>query len=421
VTAKKHAPPTTGSAVVVEPAPARLPRAEPLARRSVSPALPVWAVWLAAILAVVAFMTATGLIEPASRHAGGRLWPLWWWDATWYVGLGQTWYPPFPNPVYAFFPLWPLLLRASGPVAEWVVAGGLALVGSLLCFTGVAAAGGDLVDRRRTALVLACFPGSVWLALVYPDALAVGAAAWACALAQRGRPFLAAAAGAACAAARPAGLLVTIPLAAIAARRGGRAWLTAAAPLAAAAAVEAYFWYRSGAADAFFQAQHNWHRDGPQPGVLWDQLSGFTRRHPGNAATAVGLAVVLGVLAWRLPRRRNLLLLVGYAALAGLFAESTVVEQLQVERLLAALVLPLLLLLWMKGPRYRIWAAYATAVVGLSFVSGSLQSFGRQALFAFPIFWAVADGPPWLRGRAAAAVGIAANVVLLWMLGRFAP
>ena len=67
----------------------------------------------------------------------------------------------------------------------------------------------------------------------------------------------------------------------------------------------------------------------------------------------------------------------------------------------AALVLPLLVLLWRLGPRYRPWAAFSTVVVALLLLSGTMQSFGRQSLFAFPIFWAVADGPRWLRSPAA--------------------
>jgi hypothetical protein len=410
---------TTG-ALLERPAPRRahgvLDRAP-----AASPAVLVWAVWLAAILAALAALSATGLVDANPGAHGGRLWPLWSWDAGWYLNIARTWYPTETHAAYAFFPLWPLLLRASGPAPDWVMGGVLAAASSLLCFTGVVAAVRDLVDRRRTALVLACFPGSVWLALVYPDALAVGAAAWACALAHRGRPLVAAVAGATAAAARPAGLLVAIPLAAIAARRGGRAWLAAAAPIASAAAVEAYFWYRTGAADAFFEAQRTWHRTGPRPGLLFDQFVDFVQLRPGQTAAALVLALALAVVAWRFPRRRLLLLGGVYVVLAVFFAELSGVEQLEVERLLAAFVLPLIVLLWLKGPRYRIWAVYATAVIGLSLVSGSLQSFGRQTLLAFPIFWVIADGPPILRGRAAAAVGIAVNLVLLWMLPRFAP
>jgi hypothetical protein len=87
----------------------------------------------------------------------------------------------------------------------------------------------------------------------------------------------------------------------------------------------------------------------------------------------------------------------------------------------AALVLPLLVLLWKLGPRYRPWAAFSTVVVGLLLFSGTIQSFGRQSLFAFPIFWAVADGPRWLRSPPLAVLGFAGNIVLVLLLTHFAP
>jgi hypothetical protein len=84
-------------------------------------------------------------------------------------------------------------------------------------------------------------------------------------------------------------------------------------------------------------------------------------------------------------------------------------------------VLPLLVLLWRMGPHYRPWAAFATAVTALLLFSGTIQSFGRQSLFAFPIFWAIADGPRWLRSTPLLALGFAGNIVLALLLTHFAP
>jgi hypothetical protein len=85
------------------------------------------------------------------------------------------------------------------------------------------------------------------------------------------------------------------------------------------------------------------------------------------------------------------------------------------------LVLPLLVVLWRLGRRYAPWAAFATAVVALLLASGLMQSFGRQSLFAFPIFWALGDGPAWLRRPPLLALGFAANLGLALLLTRFAP
>ena len=380
---------------------------------------PVWGAWLVATVAAVFLLTASGLIDPASRGAGGRLWPLWSWDWGWYSAIARVGYPPHPSPAYAFFPLWPAVLRASGPLPEWVLGGIVALAATLLAFAGVAAAHG--ARPRQTALVLACFPGSVWLALVYPDALTVAAAAWACVFAARGRPLAAAATGALAAVARPTGFLVAVPVFLLARRAGGRAWPAALAPLAAAAAVEGYFWARSGAANAFFSAQRDWHRTGPSPVAWWHQYGVTVHAHPAATAATFALALVLSLAAWRRPRHRIALALGAFALVAAWNAVAGPIEQIEVERAAAAVVVVLCGLLWTLGPSHRIWAAYATTVVGVSLVSGSVQSFGREALLAFPLVFAVQDGPPVLRRRSVAALGIAANVVLLWTLGRFAP
>ena len=60
-------------------------------------------------------------------------------------------------------------------------------------------------------------------------------------------------------------------------------------------------------------------------------------------------------------------------------------------------------------------------VVALLLLSGTIQSFGRQSLFAFPIFWAIADGPRWLRSLLLAALGFAGNLALVLLLTHFAP
>jgi hypothetical protein len=112
---------------------------------------------------------------------------------------------------------------------------------------------------------------------------------------------------------------------------------------------------------------------------------------------------------------------VAYVCAVPLLLAATRTLQGFVEDASAALVLPLLVVLWRLGPRYRPWAVFATAVIGLLLLSGTMQSFGRQSLFAFPIFWAIADGPRWLRYPPLAVLGFAANLGLALMLTRYAP
>jgi hypothetical protein len=381
----------------------------------------VWVAWLGAILVTVAIGLAAGAYTLAPgwlvRHG---LWPLFAWDYNWYHLVAYGGYPDGQGGrQYAFFPLWPLLLRWSGSILDVVAVAALAWVASGAAFFGVAE--GIPRARLRTALALACWPGSFALVLAYPDSLALGAAAWAAALAMRDKSLAAGLLGAVAALARPNGVLIALPLAWLARGRGPRGWIGAAFPVAAAAAAETYFWAHSGSATVFFDAQKLWGRGGPGRFDNWIRhLGGVLERHGlliGLLATVAAAAVVV---AWR---RLGLwpTAAVGYICLVPLLLAATQSLQGFVDSARAALILPLLVVLWRLGPRYRPWAAFATAVVGLLLFSGTMQSFGRQSLFAFPIFWAIAEGPRWLRYPPLAVLGFAANLGLVLLLTRFAP
>jgi hypothetical protein len=392
-----------------------------LGRRDASSVALVWLAWLGAVLAAVGIGLAAGAYTWRlgwSEHHG--LWPLYAWDYNWYDRVARDGYPGgHGGREYAFFPLWPLILRWAGTHWDVLVGGGLAWAASAAAFFGVSA--GLAPARLKSALALACWPGSFALAIAYPDALALAAAAWAAALALRGRLLGAGVLGAVAALARPNGVLIALPLAWLARGRGPRAWLGVALPVAAAAGVEAYFWARSDDAGAFFHAQRLWGRKGPSGLGKWaDHLGGVLERHGLLIGLlAVGAAVALGV-AWR--RFGPWPTAIGaYACAVPLLLAATKSLQGFVDSARAALVLPLLVLLWRLGQRYRPWAAFATVVAGLLILSGTIQSFGRQSLFAFPIFWAIADGPRWLRSPPLAALGFAANIGLVLLLTRFAP
>ena len=172
-----------------------------------------WTLWLAAVFGVVIGGVEAGAISDSDHswiHYGGPLWPLFTWDFGWYRAIAIFGYPNgHGGPFYAFFPLWPLILRASGSIPDWAAALGVVIAASGLAFLGVAAASPS-GQRRRAAFALACWPGSFMLLLAYPDALALAAAAWAAALMLRGRPLPAGALGAVAALARPTGFLIEI-------------------------------------------------------------------------------------------------------------------------------------------------------------------------------------------------------------------
>ena len=380
----------------------------------------VWLAWLGAALATVGIGLAAGAYHRQlgwSEHKG--LWPLYAWDYNWYELIAGSGYPAHAGGrQYAFFPLWPLLLRWAGTHWEVVVGAGAAWLASGAAFFGVSA--GLPPVRLRSALVLACWPGSFALALVYPDALALAVAAWAAALALRGKPLAAGALGAVAALARPNGLLIAIPLLWLG-RRSVRGWIGAALPVAAAAGVEAYFWARSDRATVFFDAQRLWGRGGPHNFPHWVHQADRLLSNHGAVIGVFALAAVAAlVLVWRRYGPRTAVV-AGYAcAVVFLLAATRSLEGF-VDSARAALVLPLLVLLWRMGERYRPWAAFATVVVASLLLSGTMQSFGRQSLFAFPIFWAIADGPRWLRSPPLAVAGFAGNVAVVLLLTRFAP
>jgi hypothetical protein len=396
-----------------------------LERRTALAAGTIWALWLAAVLGVVIGGVESGAIsDPLHNwpHFGGPIWPFFTWDFGWYRGAAIFGYPNgHGSPYYAFFPLWPLVLRASGSIPDWAAAFAVVVVASALAFLGVAASS-PAGRGRRAVLALACWPGSFMLMLGYPDVVALAAAAWAAALVLRGRPYLAGVVATIAAFARPTGFLIAIPLFLVA--RGTAARLAAAgAPIAAAIVVHAYFWARSGDPRAFLHAEELpvWQRNGP----------GRLSKWPGHVAHAfsvhatllvvgglVALAVIALVARWF---GRWYAAAVAYAcgAAALLFGAQSTGSRIQ-SAVLAAVV-PVVGLLWWLGPRYRPWALFATAVVGVAFFSGTVTSFARQALFAFPVYWAVADGPRQLRHPLVAVAAIGANIAFALTIAKYAP
>jgi len=239
----------------------------------------VWLVWLGAILATLGI----GLAAGAYHWSGGwyethGIYPLFAWDYNLYRLIADLGYPAHRvGQEYAFFPLWALLLRALPNHWDATVAILVAWTSSAAAFFGISA--GLPGKPLRSALALACWPGSFALAIAYPDALALAAAAWAAVLALRNRPLEAGLVGAVAAFARPNGVLIALPLLWLG-RKRVLGWVGAALPVAAAAIVEGYFWARSDHARAFFDAQKIWGRKGPTRLGEWvDHVFGVVERH----------------------------------------------------------------------------------------------------------------------------------------------
>jgi len=381
----------------------------------------IWTAWAGAVVATVAIGMSAGVYDRSKEGVvGAPLFPFFSWDFGWYNAIAQHGYPPVADRFYAFFPLWPWLLRAAGSVPSWQLAGAVTVAASGLAFLGVAA-GSPAGRPREAAVALACWPGSFALLLAYPDGLALAAAAWAAALFVRERPLAAAPLGAAAAMLRPNGLLIALPLALLSRGRDWRFKLAAAAPVAAALAVEIFFWDRSGRFNAFFHAQRLWGRSGPSGIGKWaDHVGSLFVDHTAVISLALVIGCFLVVFAWR---RFGLVptVIVAYVCAVPVLLAATQSLQGFADTARCVLVLPLLVVLWRMGPRYRPWTLFAGVVVAALLSSGLMHSFGRQSLYAFPIFWAIGEGPSWLRKPPLLALGFAANLGLALLITRFAP
>ncbi|MGZ4590581.1 MAG: mannosyltransferase family protein [Actinomycetes bacterium] len=146
------------------------------------------------------------------------------WDSAWYLAIARHGYPAHLNyPVglhgappryspWAFFPLFPLLVRAVHEVTALgytisayalnVVIAGLAVL--VLWRLARAVAGSEAADR--TVLLFCAFPGSVVLSLAYSEALFILLVTLTLLLLVRHRWWLAGLTGALCSLTRPTGV-----------------------------------------------------------------------------------------------------------------------------------------------------------------------------------------------------------------------
>jgi Mannosyltransferase (PIG-V) len=148
------------------------------------------------------------LLAPAAR-----------WDAVWYATIAQDGYPdPSDNAKAAFFPLYPVLMRAVGWIVGSPLLAGVLL--SLACFLVALALLHRLVtielghdDARGTLLLVAFFPAAFFFSAVYAESLFLALTVGALLAARQGRWAWAGVVGGLAAATRNGGLLLLVPLA----------------------------------------------------------------------------------------------------------------------------------------------------------------------------------------------------------------
>jgi len=295
------------------------------------------------------------LVEHA--HALG---PLEAWDGRWYRMVAGSGYLLVPGRQSdpAFFPLYPVLMRGLHVLGLGYSAAGLVLanvgfLGALVAFYALTKELFEESTARRATAYLAVFPFGYAFSMEYPESIVLALIALAALAALRGRWGWAAACAAGAALARPEGLFVALPLAALAWQQ--RRTMTPAArgvavgailaPLAAIGSFSFYLGQVLGNPLAWTQAERAWGRQFSPLGVVhaFEHLGAAVSHDAWVLRDVAAVAVYLVLLA--------------AAARAGV-----------------------------AWP----WLLAGLAVVVLPLFSGSFDSVGRFGLLAPAAFWGLA-------------------------------
>lgn len=235
---------------------------------------------------------------------GADLWRDWAeWDGVWYERIAASGYTG--RHAYAFFPLYPLLLRLAEPLARDPAAAGVLVstVASVACFALLHAQvrrDHGAATAERAVRYLALFPTGFYLATAYTEATFLALALLALQALRRRGWGTAALAGAGAALTRNVGVCLALPAAwcwwAQRPRdRSGARLAVLGAPLGLAGFMAFSAWSGGGAL-AFFDAQHLWQRHLSWP---WTTASTALRASlfgPHAAANAVDLAAVVAAM-----------------------------------------------------------------------------------------------------------------------------
>ncbi|MCX5560293.1 glycosyltransferase family 39 protein [Streptomyces sp. NBC_00038] len=242
----------------------------PTALRRVAPAL----------LAYVAVRAVGLLVLAAWAHRQGHgVWPVLAtrWDADWYLGIAGHGYARELGTAYdannlAFFPLYPVLVKAVAAVTPGSAAGaglGIAVVASLFAAWGVFAVGDRLYGRRVGVLLTvlwAALPVGLVQWMGYTESLFTAFAAWSLYAVLSGRWLWAGALASLAGLTRPTGVAVAaaVTVTALASlRRRFDARVLAAAVLAPLGWLGYVGWVglRLGRWDGYFAVQRLWHNE----------------------------------------------------------------------------------------------------------------------------------------------------------------
>lgn len=194
------------------------------------------------------------------------------WDAVHYLFLAQHGYPSHLDPRDAFFPGYPLLVRAAMFIVPDPLKAALAVSAAsavVACWSVGKLVEGELGDRAAGsfgAWLLVFFPGAFFMFAPYSEAPFVASAALCACLARRGRLGWAALAGIVACAVRPAGGALALVLLVEALRQ--RRWRAAALAAAVLSPILAFFAYLGLHAGDFWAYPHA--EAGPSFGITFD-------------------------------------------------------------------------------------------------------------------------------------------------------
>lgn len=243
-------------------------------------------VWAAGVGAVLAWGNSrrapgfdlTGVTRPFGDAGNVLAAPAARWDAAWYLDIAHGGYGEAHRA--AFFPLYPLLIRAGGAVCgSPLIAGALV---STACFAAALVALHELTAlelggeaARWTVLGLAFSPMSFFFSAVYSESLFLAVSVGAVLAARRGRWWWAGILGGLGAATRSAGIVLLVALVGLALVARPRPRPSDLAPLVLVPAGLAAFVLAlaAGGHDALapFHAQAGWFREWAGPfGGIWD-------------------------------------------------------------------------------------------------------------------------------------------------------
>ncbi|MEI5103835.1 glycosyltransferase family 39 protein [Streptomyces sp. PmtG] len=199
------------------------------------------------------------------------------WDCDWYLKIAEHGYADtlghtFDTNNLAFFPLYPLLIRAGEhllPHPRGAVGLGIAFVCSFLAAWGIFKVGDRLHGRRAGVLLVtlwACLPVALVQWMGYTESLFTALAAWSLYAVLTGRWVTAGALAALAGLTRPTGVAVAAAVtvaAALALRRGFSARALAGAVLAPLGWLAYVGWVgaRLGRWDGYFAVQKWWHNE----------------------------------------------------------------------------------------------------------------------------------------------------------------